>query len=220
MLRHPVIAIDGPAASGKSSVARALANRIHFTFVSSGLLYRAITWLALRDNHEEPGTVGMLMSLLEQNALRCSLENGAMVLRSGQSVLDEETLAVPLVNRHVSTCSAIPEVRQWALDQLRQLSSQASLVMEGRDIGSVVFPETPFKFYLDADPAVREQRRRAQGIGDAIATRDRMDSTRATAPLAVAEGATVINNSHLDLAETVEAVMTGLTLKGFKGFVA
>jgi cytidylate kinase len=220
MLSHPVIAIDGPAASGKSSVARALANRIGFTFVSSGLLYRAVTWLALRENHEEPRPGHDLVALLQEEALVCRLEQAAMVLQSGGVILDEEELAVPLVNRHVSACSAIPGVRQWTLAQFRRFADEAPLVMEGRDIGSVVFPETPFKFYLDADPAVREQRRRAQGIGDAIAVRDRMDSTRATAPLAVADGATVINNSHLDLAETVEAVMKELSRRGFEGFVS
>lgn len=215
MPRFPVIAIDGPAASGKSSVARALAQRIGFTFVSSGLLYRAVTWLSLRKDHGHPMAVGPLVDLLGSDALVCALENRAMVLRSGEILLDEEELAVPLVNHHVSECSAIPEVRDWAFERFRAFAGQAPLVMEGRDIGSVVFPETPYKFYLDADPQVREQRRRAQGIGDAIADRDRMDSTRATAPLSIAEDATVINNSHLDLAETVDAVLVHLEKKGF-----
>jgi cytidylate kinase len=215
MSRFPVIAIDGPAASGKSSVARAVANRLDFTFVSSGLLYRAVTWLALQDNHEQLLSAGELVRRLEAGAMQACLSGRALQLQSGEIILDEEELAVPLVNRHVSTCSAWPEVRLWAMAQFQRFAGEASLVMEGRDIGSVVFPGTPYKFYLDADPAVREKRRRAQGIGDAIATRDRLDSTRATAPLAVADGATIINNSHLDLAQTVEAVLAGLAEKGF-----
>lgn len=219
MLRHPVIAIDGPAASGKSSVAKTLASRIGFTFVSSGLLYRAVTWLAFHANHEEPKPTQELLALLRENVLDCRLEHGAMILRSGRTVLDDKELSMPLVNRHVSACSAIPEVRAWALEQFRGFADQAPLVIEGRDIGSVVFPETPFKFYLDADLVVRAQRRRAQGITDTIANRDHMDSTRATAPLTIADGATVINNSHMDLAETVDAVMEELCRKGFGGFV-
>lgn len=215
MSRFPVIAIDGPAASGKSSVARALANRIGFTFVSSGLLYRAVTWLALRENPEQLIPAETLTAQLAAGKLECRLQNNTLHLEFENIVLNEQQLAVPLVNRFVSACSAIPGVRAWTLRQFHSFAEEAPLVMEGRDIGSVVFPDSPYKFYLDADPAVREERRRAQGIGDAIATRDRMDSTRATAPLAIADGAAVINNSHLDLAETVQAVLTALTSKGF-----
>jgi cytidylate kinase len=116
----------------------------------------------------------------------------------------------------VSEISALPSVRNWATDCFHRFALQEPLVMEGRDIGSVVFPDTPHKFYLDADPQVREQRRLAQGIGDVIARRDALDSTRAAAPLRVAGDATIIDNSHLTLEETVRRILELIARQGLR----
>lgn len=206
---HPVVAIDGPAASGKSSVARETARRLGFCFVSSGLLYRAAACLVLQEKAE---TVADLLPHLQE--VSATLSDQQMVLRWQDETLESERLSGTEVNALVSTVAAWPEVRAWTLTKFRSFARLGPLVMEGRDIGSVVFPETPYKIYLDASPEVREARRRAQGITDAIARRDREDSTREHAPLAVAAGALLIDNSHLNLEETVEAVLAALREQG------
>jgi len=211
---HQVIAIDGPAASGKSSVARAVAARLRFSYVNSGSLYRAITFLSLQldpNLSQEPA----ILDALDAGRLQCALENRSLCV-SVDSVPLSSQLASQEVNHKVSEVSALPQVRHWLLHRLRSFSAEGNLVMEGRDIGSVVFPNTPFKFYLDASPEVREKRRQAQGIGDTIRQRDRMDSSRKTAPLTVAPDATVIDNSHLNLGQTVDSILLHLQKKGLQ----
>lgn len=201
-----VIAIDGPAASGKSSVARCIAPRIGYSYVNSGNLYRAVTWLSLQMGTGFLTSTPSLINALESGELAGNLENKIFQIRRNAQLLDTELIAEE-VNQHVSSIASLPEVRAWTLKTLRSLASLDSLVMEGRDIGSVVFPSTPYKFYVDARPEVREQRRRAQGIEDEIAKRDQKDSTRKTAPLRIAENATLIDNSDLTIEGTIEAIL-------------
>ncbi len=119
-------------------------------------------------------------------------------------------LASTEVNAGVSAIAAIPEVRERLVAEQRRYASARGVVMEGRDIGSVVFPDTPHKFYIDASPEVREARRRAEGITDSIASRDRTDSSRAASPLVVAEGAVVVDSSELGIDEVVERVLAAI----------
>jgi cytidylate kinase len=209
---HHVIAIDGPAASGKSSVARELARRLGFVYVNSGTMYRAMTWLVL-----ERGLSAHDIAAIEQLAQHAPLVSK---LRGNESVLlidgvdPEPFLRDDRVNENVSLVSSVPRVREILLDHLRRYAERNDLVMEGRDIGSVVFPETPFKFYIDASPEIRLRRRAAQGQRDRISARDEADSSRRAAPLIIAEDAHVIDSSNLTIDGVVGEIIGRLKRKG------
>ncbi len=201
---HRVIAIDGPAASGKSSVARALARQLGEVYINTGAMYRAAAWLSLRDGLAEPAA---LVAALTR--LRCFVEGGELAIRLGEENPAEQ-LGNPEVNAAVSPVAAIAEVRAYLVARQREFAALGNLVMEGRDIGTVVFPETPYKFYIDASPEVRARRRAAQGLQDDLATRDRIDSSRAASPLAIAPGAIVIDSSDLSIEGVVSAILPHL----------
>lgn len=203
---HRVIAIDGPAASGKSSVARELARRLGFIYVNSGALYRALTWhildraIALTDATAISQTISHL-------SIECDFtDNDSRVLIDKIDVTAH--LRDDAVNRAVSQVSTSPAVRAIVTAKLRGYAQSHDLVVEGRDIGSVVFPDTPHKFYIDAAPEVRSQRRASEGQRDEIATRDQVDSSRPEAPLTVAADAHVIDTSAMTIDEVVDAIAT------------
>lgn len=201
-----VIAIDGPAASGKSSVSRGVADRLGLNYINSGSMYRAMTWHILYSQIDPTNP-----RLVADAALAVPIRVGFESRRSFFEVdgfCPIEQLRDPAVNRAVSPVSAVPEVRTRVVDGIRELSSAGPAVIEGRDIGSVVFPETPYKIYLDASPEVRARRRAAEGEQDEIAARDRIDSSRHTAPLRIAADARVIDTSILDLDGVIRAVVT------------
>lgn len=212
MSSHRIIAIDGPAASGKSSVALALARRLGFSYVNSGAMYRAVTWHVLQrsvDVHEPAAVV----AAVEQSKIVCELvDNQSRILIDDHDPISH--LRDDNVNRAVSIVSSISRVRRILVPRMRECAKANNVVMEGRDIGSVVFPETPFKFYVDASPEVRVQRRRAEGQRDEIATRDRADSSRATSPLIVAPDAEMIDTSTLTIDGVVNEIMRRLKQKG------
>jgi len=199
-----IITIDGPAASGKSVAGQTLAEKLGYLFVSSGHFYRALAWAAHRDkiNFSEPNAVAQW---LEQLSFQHKIIDGELHLFiNGKDVtpyLNDE-----VVNKLVSPLAAIPAVRNFLLVRFRALADQYNLVMEGRDIGSVVFPEAKYKFYLDASPEVRARRRAHQGIVDSVTKRDQQDSTRATAPLVIPKGATVIDTTNLTIFETNQMI--------------
>jgi len=201
-----VIAIDGPAASGKSTVARRVASRLGLLFVNSGAMYRGFTWWVL-ENGIDPADNVAVLSLLEATVFECGEKNGAGTLAVAGYPLGDEQLSAEAVNRNVSAVATIPAVRERLVAEQRRYGKEAGVVMEGRDIGTVVFRDTPHKFYIDASPEVRERRRRAQGIVDSIAERDRTDSSRETSPLTAAEDATVIDSSDLEIDEVVDEVV-------------
>lgn len=192
-----VIAIDGPAASGKSSVARALARRYQFAYVNSGSFYRAITWALMHASIAADDALAAA-KFLEEDHLNFGVREGLSFVECDQRILQAE-LDFPEVAGNVSKVASLPVVRNFLLSRLRELCESRNIVMEGRDIGSVVFPETPYKFYLDASPEIRAQRRAAQGLEDQIAQRDRLDSSRVAAPLVIADDAQVIDSSHLTI---------------------
>jgi len=202
----PIIAIDGPAASGKSTVAKRIAKELGITFVSSGAMYRAFTWWVL-DKEVEPSDKTAVVELLEATQFQCAEENSAGTIAiDGQKVTPAQ-ISEEEVNQNVSLVAAIPEVRTRLVAEQRRYAYESGVVMEGRDIGSVVFPDTPWKFYIDASPEVREQRRRAQGIVDSIAKRDRIDSSRKASPLVIPEGAIVVDSSDLTAEEVVDRIL-------------
>ena len=204
-----VIAIDGPAASGKSSVSRRLAKRLGFAYVNSGSMYRAVTWEVLRQGADTTSPTDVA-NALSGSEIACGIgDDGDSFIRINGRVPDE-ALRDSSVNQHVSLVSAVPLVRDLVSARLRALAENRDVVMEGRDIGSAVFPETPFKFYLDASPEIRRRRRTAEGQSDEIEARDKMDSSRKAAPLMVAGNASVIDTSHLTLDGVVDAMLDTL----------
>jgi cytidylate kinase len=209
--RH-VIAIDGPAASGKSSVARELARRLGFVYVNSGAMYRAVTWFAL-ENDLEPDDANAVVDLVERAAIHCEIANHESRIRIND-VDPTPHLRQDRVNSAVSRVSSIARVREILVAKMREYSLEHDIVIEGRDIGSVVFPDTPFKFYIDASPEVRSRRRAAEGLLEEIRARDQADSSRATAPLVVAKDAEFIDSSHIGVNEVVDLIVRRLREKG------
>ena len=197
---NPVVAIDGPAASGKSTVARKLAAKLNFTYVDTGAMYRAFAWLALEKN----------IDLTDRAAVSALVENTPFELTIGDGVIHMKLdgrdpapfIREERINAAVSKIAAIPELREKLVIEQRKLRVLAPLVMEGRDIGTVVFTDTVFKFFLDADPVIRAQRRQQQGQTDAVANRDQADTARAVAPLTKAADAILVDATYDD-AETI-----------------
>jgi cytidylate kinase len=208
-MQPDVITLDGPAASGKSSVARLVAARLGRTYVNTGNMYRAMTWAVLAQgaNPADPEAVRAAAAAVQ---LDSPVADGQTQVRVDGRVLTTDDLNSDAVNAGVSLVARVPEVRERLVRDQRALVDLGPLVMEGRDIGSVVFPESRLKFYIDASEEVRAARRRAQGHADQVAERDRLDSTRKSSPLVVPEGAHVIDNSHLTLEQAVEAVLAGV----------
>ena len=208
---HPVITIDGPAASGKSSIARLVAQRLGFTYVNTGNMYRAMTWAVLQagvDPQDAEAVRSATSSIVIESPV---VEGQTQVCIAGHSLTDADLNSDP-VNRAVSFIARLNEVRERLVAEQRVLVLRGPLVMEGRDIGSVVFPQSPHKIYIDANEEVRASRRGAQGHADQIAERDRLDKQRKNSPLIVPAGATVIDNSHITLDQAVEQVIAALKL--------
>jgi len=211
---HRVVAIDGPAASGKSSVARALARRLGFVYVNSGAIYRAITWHLLKKGICTED-IDRISEALDSAAITSRIEDG-----ESHIVIDNVDPADHLrddrVNQSVARVSRFPLVREIVAQKLHEHARSEDLVVEGRDIGSIVFPDTPYKFYVDASPEVRLQRRAAQGERDEIALRDHADFSRLVSPLVIAEDAHVIDTSHLTVEKVVHEILTRLQETGLR----
>ncbi len=207
----PAIAIDGPAASGKSTVARIVAEKLGYTFINTGAMYRAITWYAL-SRGINPSDTRAVVSLLPDVPLEFGKKgSSSTVLCEGKELTDE--LTGTDVNANVSAIAAIPEVRELLVDRQREYNTREAVVMEGRDIGTVVFPETPFKYFVTASEEVRQARRNAEGQMDSIAERDRKDSSRETSPLTQASDALLVDTSDLTIDEVVAMIVGDIRTK-------
>ena len=213
MAAHIVIAIDGPAASGKSSVARALARRLRYRYVNTGAMYRAVTWLAV-SRGIPPADTSAVRAMLDSTVVECGFDatGESTILLDGLDPTPH--LNDASVTASVSTVASIPEVRRRLVALQRACCVEFDVVMEGRDIGSAVFPDTPYKFYIDATLDVRAERRRRQGVADRIEARDRQDSSRPMSPLIIAEDAHVVDSSHLTIDGVVGEITGRLKLKG------
>jgi cytidylate kinase len=209
-----VVAIDGPAASGKSSVAQSLARRIGLIYVNTGAMYRAFTWHTLAHG-ADPMVPAEVIALLDRTDFQCGvLDRRSTMLLDG--VDPEPHLVEPSVTSSVSQVATIPEVRRRLVALQREYGAVGDVVMEGRDIGSAVFPETPYKFYIDASVEVRAQRRARQGLADSIQMRDKVDSSRRTSPLIIAEDAHVIDSSNLTIDGVVGEIIGRLKMRGLE----
>lgn len=203
-MNPPAIAIDGPAASGKSTVAKLIAKELGFTFINTGAMYRAVTWYVLQQGIDPSDTQAVISALA---GIPLSFgKNGSVstVMCNGKVLGDELTLQS--TNDNVSTIAAIPEVRALLVEKQREYNTSEPVVMEGRDIGTVVFPNTPYKYFVTASEEVRAARRAAQGLTDSIAERDRKDSARACAPLTMAADAQLVDTSDMTIEQVVAKI--------------
>jgi cytidylate kinase len=205
---HRVVAIDGPAASGKSSVARTLARRLGFAYVNSGAIYRAITWHILQKGIDTTDACRVTQAV-ESAQIACHLQNNESRIFI-DNVDPTDYLRNDRVNENVSHVSSVPRVREIVVRKMRDCARNHDVIVEGRDIGSVVFPDTPYKFYIDASPDVRSRRRAAQGERDEIKMRDHADSSRPVSPLVIAQDAHVIDTSHLTIEGVVNEIIARL----------
>lgn len=188
-----VIAIDGTSASGKSTNARLIAKKLGFVYVDTGAMYRTLAWncLKLRVDVHDAKAVANVCRRWKTN-LQC-IDNTVRLTVDGY--YPEQEIRTAETSAAVPHVAAVPKIREWMKNKQRECIQFGNLVMEGRDIGSNVFPETDFKFYLDACLKERSDRRNKQGVTENLAARDERDSQRAAAPLMIPLGAVIINNS-------------------------
>jgi cytidylate kinase len=213
-LPHPVIAIDGTAASGKSTFARELARRLGYVYVNTGAMYRGVTWY-LQQRNIPLRDAEAVARVVQTAGIETRLREGELVFRiAGLDPLPH--VREGRVNEGVSLVAQVAAVRKLLVAEQQSLAAQAPLVMEGRDIGTVVFPQTPYKFYLDANAEVRAQRRSQQGETDVIQQRDILDQQRATSPLTRASNALFLDSGGASVEELVVAALQHLASRGLK----
>ena len=211
--KRVIVAIDGPAGAGKSTIARRVAEKLGYVYINTGAMYRAVSLWALR-----LGTDLTDMHRLEQlaNEAKIELRSGDQVVLNGEDVTEEIRHAS--ISDAASKVAAVPGVRRALLKLQRSMAEENSVVMEGRDIGSIVFPWAQVKIFLDADPQERARRRTLETIGadhdgefatvaKEMADRDNRDRTRVEAPLVQAPDAELVNTTGLTLDEVESAVL-------------
>ncbi len=208
-----VIAIDGPSGSGKSSVSRAVAKQLGLSYLDTGAMYRAMTWW-IQENGVNPIDSAAVIDFAHKAELAPSTDPELPLIYVGD-VDVSEPIRGDLVTGDVSAVSAVPEVREILVKLQRAISSAAinGIVVEGRDIGSVVLPDASLKLYITADPAARAARRAAENGSDVSTTqeklvqRDQADSSRTVSPLEMAPDAILVDTTHMNLDEVVEHVL-------------
>src|SRR5688572_29570647 len=198
--RPIVIAIDGTSASGKSTNARLVAKALGYIYVDTGAMYRTLAWFCLKKSIEIHDPKAVASACRKWPAKLLCVENRAFLTVDGY--YPEKEIRTEATSAAVPHVAAVPKVREWMKNIQRECVKFGNLVMEGRDIGSNVFPETDFKFYLDACINERSRRRAADGVQENLAARDHRDSQRAAAPLMVPLGAKVINTSGMTAEQT------------------
>ena len=216
---NKVICIDGPSGSGKSTTAHAVSEKLGVLFVDSGALYRIMTWrclLAGVDTADAAAVAEFCKGVKVDFVVK-----GSRVAYEIDGEEPGDRIRTPEINAHVSPVSAVPEVRAIVTRWLREMPRLGDIVVEGRDIGSVVYPDSPYRFYLDCDPDERARRRQKEDAGKgfvqteaqvkaSLLARDKIDSTRKTAPLKVPEGAIKIDTTRLSVDEVVAAIASHL----------
>ena len=218
-----IVAVDGPSASGKSTVSRRTAQAVGFIYVDSGALYRGVTWKCVKEGVDVKDSQAVTNLLIRMNMELVLRDNSVGYLIDGEDP-GQEIRAEP-VRERVADIAAQQSVRVFIVEKLRLMTKFGNLVMEGRDIGTVVFPDTPFKYYLDADPEERARRRAAEikvqegtedvgAVLSSLRRRDQKDSSRATAPLQIALGAKIINSTGMTIEQVVDTIVVDLKKAG------
>ena len=210
-----IVAVDGPSGAGKSTLGKMLAKNLNLLYLDTGAMYRAVALAVLQRGLDFSDKVNIAEIAEKANIELIGEPDNLKVFLDGTDVSAEiRTLEAA---QAASVVSTISEVRRIMVDHQRTIGQKdkKGCVLEGRDIGSVVFPETPYKFYIDASEAVRLSRRHAQGETDSPLKRDQQDTTRKTAPLKVARDALVIDTTHLSLEDVVTRVLHHLETQGF-----
>jgi cytidylate kinase len=212
-MKQPIIiAIDGTSASGKSTNAKLVARALGYVYVDTGAMYRTLAWYCLKHGIDVQNAKAVAavrrkwktqLEYIETNGLRAT-----RLLVDGY--FPESEIRTAEISAAVPHVAAIPKVREWMVKHQRECLRFGNLVMEGRDIGTNVFPETDFKFYLDAKLEERSRRRAADGVQENLAARDQRDSQRAVAPLMIPLGARVINNSNLTAEQTSDIIIADI----------
>lgn len=213
-----VIAIDGPAASGKSTVANRVSETLGIPYINTGNMYRTVTFYLLSHGIDPLNPDDSISSLLSEMDMdyRKAPDGVFRIYLNGSPVADSD-IRSPEVTASVSPVAAMPEVRARLLELQRHFAALGLIVMEGRDIGTVIFPDADYKFFVTATPYARALRRLNQGgetpenstvqeVADQIAERDRIDSTRAVAPLKQADDATYVDTTDMTIEEVVEFI--------------
>ncbi|HEV7927721.1 MAG TPA: (d)CMP kinase [Verrucomicrobiae bacterium] len=206
-----VIAIDGTSASGKSTNARMVAQALGFIYVDTGAMYRTLAWHCLQKNVDVQDLKAVAALCRRWKTTLDCVEQKVRLLVDGY--YPEKEIRTGPVSEAVPHVAAVPQVRRWMKEKQRECARFGNLVMEGRDIGTNVFPETEFKFYLDANLDERAKRRAAEGVQENLAARDQRDSQRADAPLMIALGAVVINNSNQTPEQTSAMILEKVRAK-------
>ena len=210
------VAIDGPSGAGKSTVARAVAARMGYVYVDTGAMYRAIGLAVYRRGITGEDTAGIIASLPTVDISLAYQDGMQHVLLNGEDV--SEAIRTPEIAQYASKVSAVPEVRRFLLDVQRDMANNSNILMDGRDIGTVILPDAPVKIFLTASAKTRAERRyrelkekgqqvTLEGVLADIQARDRQDTTRAVAPLRQADDAVLLDTSALDLEQSIAAVL-------------
>lgn len=218
-MKKPVIAIDGYSSTGKSSISKVIADQLGLIHLDTGALYRGVTWFALQNCKGENGTIDLnqLFSSLDQIQLEFKNGDGELILYLNQQDISKE-IRTNEVSDNVSLVAKQKEVRDFLLQSQRSLAEKGGIIMDGRDIGTVVLPDADFKFFLTASIEERTKRRyhellslgieaNEQQVKENLIERDKIDSEREIAPLKKAEDAIVIDNTYLSKQETIEAML-------------
>jgi len=205
-LKQPIIiAIDGTSASGKSTNAKLVARALGYVYVDTGAMYRTLAWYCLKSRVDVQNAKAVAAACRKWKTSLVCVDTRVRLLVNGY--YPEKEVRTAETSAAVPHVAAIPQVRKWMVKRQRECIRFGNLVMEGRDIGTNVFPETDFKFYLDAHLEERSRRRAADGVQENLAARDQRDSQRATAPLMIGLGAKVINNSSMTSEQTSAAIL-------------
>ena len=226
MILPIIVAIDGPAGAGKSTVAQVIAAKLGYTYLDTGALYRAMAWKALATGTDPTSPTAMSRLCKETRLTVTDMMGGGLTVEVDGRILTNE-IRTPEVSRVASQVAALPEVRAWLLPTQQAFGRQEGLrgvVAEGRDIGTRIFPDAPAKFFLEAAPAERVRRRHEDLLATGrpadltetrreLEARDGRDRSRENAPLAAAPDAVVIDTTHLSVEQVVERMLSAIERK-------